>query len=576
MTTWAAGQIRGLEKVGGFAGKAPTLAEGLLYSGDPQEYKKALARAATLTPEEVRAVTAKWLSRPAFTLRIEPGTRREGGESRAGFFTASEGDGGMQPAFYAHPLFGAAGASSAAMPDRSKLPDVGELKPLDFPEIERATLSNGMELYFARRDAVPVVSARVSFDAGYSADPKDKLGIQSMMLQLMDEGTTRLDSNQLAIAKERLGANISGFADADTTSFGLDAVTPNLAASFELLAEYIRHPAFAQAELERVRAQQLNRIQNELNTPAAIAQRALAPTLFGDAHPYGIPPSGTGEPSVVEKLTRDEIVAFHQTWLRPEGARIFVVGDTTLDEAKQMLEQSFGDWRASAAQPPAKDFNKPIPAPKPRIILINRPASPQSIIFGGRVLPQKGTDDLVDLNAANEVFGGSFLSRINMNLRETKGWSYGVRSMVNAPLDRSSFLVYAPVQADRTGDSIAELRKDLAAFTSENGVTATELARTINGNIRELPGRFETSQDILGGIVSIVTYDRPDDYYETLADKYRNMTSEQLDAEARAAFVGSDLVYVVVGDAEVVAPQLEQLGLPVEIRGVDTDVSSAD
>jgi len=422
-TTYAAGAIRGLEQVGGFSGKAPLLAQGLLYSGDAGHYKTELEAAAVVTPEAVREATAKWLSRPTFTLRIEPGTRQEGGENRGGFFDAPDGADGMQPAFYSHPLFGQAGAATLASPDRSKLPDIGELKQLDFPDIERATLSNGMQVFFARRDAAPVVSARVLFDAGYSADPKDKLGIQSMMLSLMNEGTTRLDSTELAIAKERLGANLGGYADADTTSFGLDAVTPNLQSSLELLAEYIRQPAFDPAELERVRAQQLNRIQGEFNNPAAIGQRALAPLLYGEAHPYGIPPSGTGEPEVVQNLTRQDLIDFHQTWLRPEGARIIVVGDTTLAELMPMLEKSFGDWRGSDTVQPVKDFSVAVPVPQQRIVLIHRPASPQSIIFAGRVLEKKGTDDLVDLNAANETFGGSFLSRINMNLREPKGWS---------------------------------------------------------------------------------------------------------------------------------------------------------
>lgn len=575
-TTYAAGAIRGLEQVGGFSGKAPVLAQGLLYSGDAGHYKTELEAAAAITPEAVRDATAKWLSRPTFTLRIEPGTRQEGGENRGGFFDAPEGTAGMQPAFYAHPLFGQAGAAALAAPDRSKLPDMGELKQLDFPDIERATLSNGMQVFFARRDAAPVVTARILFDAGYSADPKDKLGIQSMMLRLMNEGTTRLNSTELAIAKERLGANLGGYADADTTSFGLDAVTPNLQSSLELLAEYIRQPAFDPAELERVRAQQLNRIQGEFNNPAAIGQRALAPLLYGEAHPYGIPPSGTGEPEVVQNLTRQELIDFHQTWLRPEGARIIVVGDTTLAELVPMLEKSFGDWRGSDTAQPAKDFSVAIPVPQQRIVLIHRPASPQSIIFAGRVLEQKGTDDLVELNAANETFGGSFLSRINMNLRETKGWSYGVRSLVQAPMESATFILYAPVQADRTGDSIAELRKDLAAYTSDQGVTPVELQRIINGNVRELPGQFETSGDVLAGLTNIVTLERPDDYYETLAGRYENMTAARLDAEARKAFIGDDLVWVVVGDAEVVRPQLDQLGLPVEVRNIDTGVSSGE
>ena len=564
-TVYAAAQIRGLEQVGGFGGKAPTLAEGLLYNGDPSHYRKQLEKAAAMTPGEVTAAMQKYLSRPVFALTVQPGARTEGGEDRGGFRTASEASDRPQPAYYMAP--GSQGTIYATAAERKAMPPVTELKPLDFPAIERATLSNGMEVYFARRAAVPAVSVRVDFDAGYAADPRDKLGLQSLMLEAMDEGTTSLDATQLAIAKERLGATLGGFAGADTTGFGLGALTPNLAASLDLLADYVRNPAFRPADIERVRTQQLTRIRNELTNPSAIAQRALLPILYGPDHPYGIPPSGTGDPAVVEKLTREDLTAFHAAWLRPDDARIYVVGDTTLAETVQLLEASFGDWRsASASTAPAKNFAVEVPAQTSRIILIDRPASPQSIILAGRVLPQKGTDDLVVLNAANEVFGGSFLSRINTNLRETKGWSYGVNSVIRAPRDRTTFLISAPVQADRTGESISELRKDLAAYTSGKGVSSEELTRLVNGNVRELPGRFETSADVLSGIVDIVDKNRPDDYYETLSERYGGLQAAQLDAAALEALKGDDLVYVVVGDASVVKSQLDKLGLPIEVR----------
>lgn len=570
-TSYAAGQIRGLEQVGGFGGKAPTLAEGLLYQSNPSAYKATLERAAAMTPAEVRTVTAKWLSRPVFALNVQPGERTEGGENRGGYITAPNQGAGMQPAFYSGPFAAQAIASATSEADRSKLPDMEDLKPLDFPAIERATLANGMEVYFARRDAVPVVNVEIQFDAGFTADPKDRLGLQSMLLRLMDEGTTSLDSTQFAIAKERLGAALYANADADKTTVGLAAMEPNLAASLDLMADYTRNPAFAPDDLERVRTQQLTRINNELNDPGAIGQRALAPALFGADHPYGIPPTGTGDPAVVRTLTREELSDFHRAWIRPDMAQVFIVGDTTLADAVKLLEASFGDWKAPDVPTPRKDFSAPIPQQTARIILVNRPNSPQSVILAGRVLDHKGTDDLLVLGSANEVFGGSFLSRINMNLRETKGWSYGVRSILRQPIDRTSLLIYAPVQADRTGDSIAELRRDLAEYTGTNGVTATELERLINGNVRQLPGRFETSRAVLGGIETIVNYGRSDEYYETLASRYSALTAAQMDAEARANLLGDDLVYVIVGDAAVVAPQLDQLGLPVEIRAATTE-----
>ena len=566
-TTYAANEIRGLESVGGFSGKAPTLAEGLLYNGTPDHYRIALDRMAKLTPAAVRTTMQKWLSRPVFTLTVEPGTRTEGGENRGGYIVSPDGL-GARPAFFRDPLFpvaGAGGAAATTQADRSKLPDVGELTPLDFPTIERAKLSNGMQVYFTRRTAVPVVSVRVSFDAGFAADPKSALGTQALLLRLMNEGTEKLDSTELARARERLGANIRGFADTDNTSFQLDTVTPNLAPSLKLFSDFIRRPALAPAELERVRVQQLAAIQGELKNPGPIGNRVLQPLLYGKDHPYGIPPTGTGDPAVVAKLTQAELKGFHDQWFRPDTAKIFISGNTTLAEVTKLLEASFADWKAPVTPAPTKNFNVAIPTQAERIVLVDRPASPQSLILAGKVLPVKGTDDLLTLRSANDILGGNFLSRINMNLRETKGWSYGAGSGVGNTRDRISFRVQAPVQADRTGDSIAEIRKDLTSFLTTNGVSAEELGWSTTGSARELPGSFETSGDVLGGLVSIVNFKRPDTWYETLAERYKQMTAAELDARAREMKLGEGLVYVVVGDAKVVEPQLKQLGLPVEV-----------
>lgn len=566
-TRFVAQQITQLESVGGFGGKAPTLAEGLLYSGNVDQYKVDLKRAAETDPEQVRQVAQKWLSRPVFSLTVEPGMRTEGGEGRGGYVIAAPNKvvPVSEPAHYLDPAGESAAALSYLGADRSKFPEVGTLAPLDFPTIERGQLANGMKIVFARRSSVPTVQVSVSFDVGYAADPKDALGTQSLMLSMMNEGTTSLNSVQLAETQERLGATISSAATGDNTNFSLTALRPNLGASLDLLADFIRNPAFDAAELERIRAQQLNRIAAELNNPTAIALRQLMPTLYGEAHPYGIPPSGTGNSDIVAKLTRDDLVAFHNRWLRPDNATIYVVGDTSLVEVTDILNKSLGKWKPVKSAIPAKNFNAPVPAQSSRIILIDRPNSPQSVIAAGRVLPLKGSDSLETLRAANEILGGSFLSRINTNLRETKGWSYGVRSQITSGKEQIAFLMFAPVQADRTGDSIVELRNDMTAFLGDKGVTDAELTRTVNGNVRELPGSFETGGDVMRGVQNIVNYDRPDDYYEKLADIYQGMTRDQVDGAARAVLSTDDLVFVVVGDANIVKPQLEKTGLPIEL-----------
>jgi zinc protease len=567
--SYLGGTIAGLESVGGFGGKAVTLAEGALYSNDPAYYKVELDRMAKSTPEQVAAVARKWMSRPAFSLTYTPGERTEGGENRGGAVTAGKVTEAVAPDQYWNTALGDVGpdtgiGAAASIADRSQLPAVADLTALDFPAIERTKLKNGVEVVFARRTTVPTVNVAVSFDAGYAADPHSALGTQSLMLSLMDEGTTNLNSIAFAEAKERLGAQIDATANADETVFSLFALKPNLGASLSLLADYIRTPAFDAKELERVRAQQLNRLKAELNNPNAIAARLMAPMLYGADHPYGIPPSGLGDAKAVETATRDQLAAFHSAWIRPDNARIFVVGDTTLAEVKKQLDSTLGAWKAPKTAKPVKNFDIAIPAPQPRIVLFDRPKSPQSVIVAGKVLDAKGGDELEVLRSANDIFGGNFLSRFNTNLRETKGWSYGVRSRISGETDRLSWVAVAPVQADRTGDSIKELQKDLKSFLADKGVTKEELERTINGSVRELPGSFETSADVLAGLRQIVKFGRPDNYYETLPATYEAMTTAEIDAAARKALSTDDLVYVVVGDAAVVKPQLDGLGLPVE------------
>ncbi|WP_298284958.1 pitrilysin family protein [Novosphingobium sp.] len=562
-TTATANQIRGLERTGGFNGKGPKLAEGLLYSGDPQHYRTELTRVAAMQPADVRAAAAKWLTRPAFSLTVEPGERTEGGEARGGFYTNDAT--GMRPAFFADPAVPIKGApvASVAAADRSKLPAVGDLAPLDFPAIQRATLKNGIPVYFAKRSEVPTVAVRISFDAGYAADPKSALGTQSLLLSLMNEGTETLDSSALASARERLGAVISLSATSDLTSFQLNALSPNLAPSLGLLADVVRRPALDPAELERVRTQQLAAISAEMKNPQALAARVLAPTLYG-SHPYAFPSSGLGDPAAVKAATRDDLKAFHARWFRPDTARIFVVGDTTLDAVVKMLDTSFGNWPSNRMARPVKDFSAAIPTQKNRVILVNRPGSPQSHIMAGKVIDAKGTDDNLALNTANDILGGNFLGRINMNLREAKGWTYGAYNGVTEPFDRIRFQVVAPVQTDKTGDAMVEIKREIDEFASAKGVTAEELDWSTKGSARELPGAFETSAAVLEGMAKIVNYQRPDDFYETLSARYGKMTVAEADKAFRSKINTDGMVWVVIGDAAKVKPQLAKLGLPVE------------
>ncbi|HEV7233084.1 MAG TPA: pitrilysin family protein, partial [Sphingorhabdus sp.] len=507
----------------------------------------------------------KWLTRPVLEIRVEPGEREAYQEVAAG---VGQRTGVLtSPAFYVAPGEEPRGNVRAFDGDRSKFPEPGASPDLDFPTVEEATLKNGIKVFFARRAAVPVVRVAASFNAGFSADPEAKRGIASMMSTLMMEGTTTLNSTQIAETEEKLGADVNVSSSQDRTVASVRAVKPNLAASLDLLADVVKNPAFAEKELERIRVQQLTRIKAEMNQPQGIATRTLPPILYGKGHPYGGPQTGSGYEQTIAGISKADVTAFHSGWIHPSKAEIFVVGDTSLAEITKLLDARFGNWKSSAVAAPAKNFATAIPAPKSRIILIDRPNSPQSLVLAGKVLDAKGSDDLLTLRAANEIFGGDFLSRINMDLRETKGWSYGVRSQVSGAEDRVPFLMFAPVQTNQTGPSIKVLMDQLNDFNGAKPVTPDELDKTIKGNVLELPGSYEQSSAVLAQMQADRLNKRPFTYAETLAGKYQALTAKSLNEEMRAKIDPTQITWLVVGDAAKVKPQLEPLGLPIEMGG---------
>ncbi|MDE2561472.1 MAG: insulinase family protein [Sphingomonadales bacterium] len=558
-------QIAALEEVGGFGGKGAELAEGLLYSGDPAEYRKDLAEVAAVTPADVRRAMAKWLGRPVFALRVEPGKRTENGNQMGGWgdeaTTPLAGKPKLPPIRY------------TPGPKRTA-PAVAPVGDLVLPAIEHATLSNGIEVQLARRTAVPRVLVSVDFDAGYAADPRDALGTQSLMLGLLEEGTTTRSSVQIAEEQERLGASIDTGATLDSSSVTLSALKPNLAASLALMADVVKNPAFAPDEVARLKNQRLAEIAQAKASPFGLIRLVLNPIVYGPAHPYGVPSSGLGDAAAVTVLDGAKLRAAHDMWLRPDLATITVVGDTTMDELKPMLEAAFGSWQPPATPAPHKDLSASIPTPHPRIVVIDRPGSPQSVIAAAKALPIRGGDTDVALDLANEVLGDGFLSRLNTDLREEKGWSYGVSSAVSKLNGPRLFTVAAPVQPDKTGAALAEIIADMKAFPASKGADAGEVQRVTDGDIRELPSEFETGSALLGAIVANRRLGRPEDYYTTLASRYRAVTAKALDAAAAKYLQPEGLVFVVVGDRKVIDPQLKGLGLPVEYETIDNSVGN--
>jgi predicted Zn-dependent peptidase len=539
-------RIRGLEQVGGFGGKAVSLSEGQTLAYDSDFYKKSLASYAAITPGAVRAAMQKWLTRPALTITLSPGERAAYTEAKA---VAAKSD---------------APKAAGAVRGTRQIPPVGQLAALDFPTITRTQLANGIPVEYVQRTAVPVTQVALAFDAGSAADAPQTRGLASMTLDLLDEGTSNLSSQQFAEDEERLGADVSTDNAGDRSYVSVNALSPNLAPSLDLLNDVLRDPAFRPGDIDRIRSQKLTSIAAIQKDPTKVAQRLLPSVLYGADHPYGGP--GGGDPVAIAKFTSADFVAFKQRWLRPDNVKVFIVSDRPLAEIEPLLEQRFGNWTPPAVPKGVKNFAALPPRPTaPKILLVNRPGAPQSSIIGAELLPIDSRADIVPFDTANDVLGGTFLSRLNMDLRETKGWSYGVGGEESVLEHAVPYTVSAPVQADRTGDAIAELNAQINEFLTTKGVTQDELTDTVANNVNQLPGEFETSGAVLGAMMNMDALGRPDNYYETLAPKYRALTTASLDQAVRAALDPKGFTWIVVGDAAKIRPQLDKLGMPIEV-----------
>ncbi|MEO7365927.1 MAG: pitrilysin family protein [Sphingomicrobium sp.] len=543
-TVAVAGSIRALEKVGDDGGKASSLAEGKLYAGDADFYRKQLNAYAAVTPTQVRDAMRQWLGRPVFSVRLEPGDR-----------PAYEDAKGPRPAK-------ASDIKVASV--KRPMPPAAAPEALDFPSIERTTLANGLKVTYAQRAAAPLTHVVLDFDAGFAADQSAERGLQNMTMSLLDEGTDKLSAQQIAEAKERLGASLNSGGSADRSFVALSALSPNLVPSLGLMTEIVERPAFAPTEIERIRSQLLTSIAQAKTTPSSMAARALPALLYGADHPYAT--TAMGSEAAVKTFSRKQLIGFKERWLRPDNAELFVVSDLPLATLKPILETALGTWQAPASERGTKRFGAlPARPTTPRIVLIDRPGSLQSFIYGGQLTPVDPRAENTALFAGSDVLGGSTASRINFELRERKGWSYGAFGFPQLTVAAVPFLVQAPVQADRTGDSIAALMAQLGGILGAKGVTDEERVRAVAHSVGGLPGQFETGSAVLSAMQTNALYGRPDNYYELLGDRYRALNNGAVDQALRGAIDARGFVWVVVGEAAKIRPQLDKLHMPIEV-----------
>ncbi len=519
--------IRGLEQIGGFGGKATALARGELYANDPGFYKTQLNWLSTATTTEVKQTANKWMTDGAYHLTVRPFDKFE---------------------------------TVASTVDRSKgLPAVGKLPQVRFPEIQRATLRNGINVVLAERHTVPIVNVALQFDAGYAADSTGaKLGTSSFTMAMLDEGTKNRSALEISEQAETLGANISANSTLDTSVIRLNALKENLKPSLNLMADITLNPTFDQEEIDRLRGRWLANIQQEKIQPVQIALRMLPPLLYGKDHAYGIPFTGSGTEDSIKSLQRDDLSRFHASWIRPDNVTIFIAGDTSMDEILPMLNKEFGKWKANRMAVPKKQLPVVALPEKGRIIIVDKPDAPQSLILAGSLAPSTRADNNLAIGAMNDIIGGNFNARVNMNLREDKHWAYGAYTFMSDAEGQRPYMVYAPVQTDKTAASINELVKELINYIGDKPATPAELDKTIKNNVNSLPGEFETARAVLGSMMTNARFDRPDDYVSTLTDQYSKLNLENIQGAAEQVVHPDKLTWLIVGDRGEIEKQLKE------------------
>jgi zinc protease len=533
-TQTLAGFIRGSERIGGFGGKSDILAKGLVFRGTPEAYKTSLERVRSATPADLRKVAAEWLSDGVYALEITPFPEYKN-------------------------------ASTGA--DRSKLPEAGVPPTASLPKVEKATLSNGLKVVLARRTAVPVVNLSLLLEGGYASDQFATPGTASLAMNMLDEGTSSRNALQISEELQRLGATLNTGANLDQATVAMSALKANLGPSLDLLADVVLHPTFPQQDFERLKQQRLSQIRNEKSSPVAMGLRVFPPLLFGSGHAYGLPFTGSGYEDTVTKMERAALVKYHETWFKPDHATLVVVGDTTLDEIRPMLEERLKGW-AKGSVPTKNLAQVTIPA-KPVVYLVDRPGSLQSVILAGHVAPPTNNPDEIAIQTLNTILGGSFTSRLNMNLREDKHWSYGAGSFFVDARGQRPFLAYAPVQTDKTKESVAEVAKELKEILGSRPATEEELAKAKDNQTLTLAGQWETANAVAGSLTDMVRYGLAEDYYATYPGKVRALDVGGVSSAAKVLHPDR-LVWVIVGDRAKIETGIRELNLG-EIKYLDAD-----
>ena len=518
----------GLQRIGGFGGKSDILATYQTLYGDAGAFREQLSIYLNTSAVDIKKAANKWLTSGDYVLSIVPAKKTSVVKSQV---------------------------------DRSKgIPYPTEKLSYSFPKIQSAVLDNGSKLVLAERNDLPLVNLEVVFNKGWAIESNEQQGLANFTMSMMDEGTKKYSSLDFAEAQERLGSGIGYGSSIDTTYASLSSMKVNLEATLDLFKEGLLNPIFPQAELDKVKKRWLDSIDQQLNNPGSVANRKIRGLVYGEGHPYA-KESSSGLKETVEQFSREDLIQMHSLLTNPSDSTFIVTGDISLNEATELLNKKFNDWTSQASDINPIDLFTVEDQSEPRVFLIDKPGAIQSYILAAQLLPPTNSDDDILIDYMNYAIAGSFTSRINMNLREDKSWSYGVRTSTGYSQGQRLMRMTAPVQTDKTAPAILEVLREYNQYVNDSPITADELSKIKNARTLRLPGQYETLGALLGGMEDIVKYNRDFDYLDTIADKRNAILLEDVRSASKKYLDTNKWTWVIVGDLAQIESPVRELNI---------------
>jgi zinc protease len=543
--------IGGLERLGGFGGIADRLNSYNHYLGTPDYLPKDIERYRAVTGPSLQAFAKEQLSpNSRVVLHVIPGEPEVAAQVPTPPAPASAQAGGE--------------AINADEPWRNQMPAVGTARPLQLATPASATLSNGLTLILSERRGLPIVAANVVLRTGSDANPLDKPGMANFVSAMLDEGTSKRNALQIADDVSRLGASLSTGSSMDATTISARSLTKNFPALLDILADVTLNPSFPAEEIERQRASRLAALVQQRDNPAQVAAQVTAAALYGTKHPYGY--SEIGTEASVKALTRDDMVAFWKQNFVPNNSALVVAGDISMNELRALAEKAFGSWQRGTPAQPALGAPTTTPA---RVVVVDKPGSPQTQVRVASIGAARSSPDFRPMQVMNIALGGLFSSRINMNLREEHGYTYGASSQFSFRRAPGPFQVASGIRTDVTGPAVTEIFKEVRGMV-DRPLSEEELKKAKDSLSNSLPGAFESSANAVNNFSNVFIYDLGLDYYTRYAEQVNAVTAEQTLGVAKKYLVPSGMVVVAVGDRAKIEPQLKKLNLgDIEVRDTE-------